>query len=132
MSNLSFSLSVFIPFGELSAIFIKFKIVICKLCQFGRVQSLLFGKGLKVTRKGTPRDEQFLLYRQCFHPVWRTICYFNQINPFPKQALVFTGLQYKSFENNVGIGEIARNEQFLLFLQSFQPFLRTFCHFDKT
>ena len=33
----------------------------------------------------------------------------------PKQALVFTCLQYKSFENTVGKGEIARNEQFLLF-----------------
>ena len=35
--------------------------------------------------------------------------------PFPKQALVFTCLQYKSFENTVGKGEIARYEQFLLF-----------------
>ena len=34
---------------------------------------------------------------------------------FPKQALVFTCLQYKSFENTVGKGEIARKEQFLLF-----------------
>ena len=36
-SNFSFSHSVFYPFGELSAIFIKFEIVICKLFQFGRV-----------------------------------------------------------------------------------------------
>ena len=41
--------------------------------------------------------------------------------PFPKQALVFTCLQYKSFENPVGKGEIARNEQFLLFPQCFLP-----------
>ena len=34
---------------------------------------------------------------------------------FPKQALVFTYLQYKTFEKTVGKGEIARNEQFLLF-----------------
>ena len=34
---------------------------------------------------------------------------------FPKQALVFTCLQYKTFEKTVGNGEIARNEQFLLF-----------------
>ena len=34
--------------------------------------------------------------------------------PFPKQALVFTCLQYKSFENTVGKGEIALNEQLLL------------------
>ena len=50
--------------------------------------------------------------------------------PFPKQALVFTCLQYKSFENTVEKGEIAWNKQFLLFLQCFLPVWRTFCHFD--
>ena len=35
----------------------------------------------------------------------------------------------KVFENTVGKGEIARNEQFLLFPQCFLPFWRTFCHF---
>ena len=37
MSNFSFFHSVFYPFGELSAIFIKFEIIVCKLLQFGRV-----------------------------------------------------------------------------------------------
>ena len=37
MSRFSFSHSVFYLFGELSAIFIKFEIVVCKLFQFGRV-----------------------------------------------------------------------------------------------
>ena len=36
-SNLSFSHSVFYLVGELSATFIEFEIVVCKLCQFGRV-----------------------------------------------------------------------------------------------
>ena len=36
-SNFSFSHSVFYPSGELSAIFVKFKIVVCKFFQFGRV-----------------------------------------------------------------------------------------------
>ena len=45
-SNFSFSHSVFYLFGELSAIFNKLEIVVCKLFQFGRVQNLLFGKGL--------------------------------------------------------------------------------------
>ena len=36
----------FYLFGELPAIFIKFEIVVCKLFEFGRVQNLLFGKGL--------------------------------------------------------------------------------------
>ena len=53
----------------------------------------------------------------------------EKVNPFPKQALVFMCLQYKSFENTAGKGEIARNEQFLLFsvfsiiLENFLPFL---------
>ena len=46
----------------------------------------------------------------------------SQTSPF------FTCLQYKSFENIVGKGEIARNEQFLLFSQCFLPVWRTFCH----
>ena len=45
-SNFSFSHSVFYPFEELYAIFIKIEIVVCKLCQFGRVQNLPFGNGL--------------------------------------------------------------------------------------
>ena len=36
MSNFSFSHCVFYPFGKVSAIFIKFKIIVCKLFQFGR------------------------------------------------------------------------------------------------
>ena len=36
-SNFSFSRSVFYPFGELAAIVIQFKIVVCKLFLFGRV-----------------------------------------------------------------------------------------------
>ena len=36
-SNFSFSHSVFYPFWELFAIFIKFEIIVCKLFQFGRV-----------------------------------------------------------------------------------------------
>ena len=49
--------------------------------------------------------------------------------PFPKQALVFTCLQYKSFENTVGKGEIARNEQFLLFPHVFSTHLKKFLPF---
>ena len=37
LSNFSFSHSVFYPFGKLSAIFIKSKIIICKLFQFDKV-----------------------------------------------------------------------------------------------
>ena len=43
--------------------------------------------------------------------------------PFPEQAL--------AFENTVGKGEIARNEQFLLFPQCFLPFLDNFPPFQS-
>ena len=45
-SNFSFSHSVFYPFEEISAIFLKFKIVVCKLCEFGRVLNLSSGSEL--------------------------------------------------------------------------------------
>ena len=48
---------------------------------------------------------------------------------FRKKALFFTCLQYTSFENTVGKGEIARNEQFLLFPQCFLPLWRALSHF---
>ena len=43
--------SVFYPFGQLSAIFIKFKIVVCKRFEFGRLKILTFGKGLRVIER---------------------------------------------------------------------------------
>ena len=44
----------------------------------------------------------------------------------------FYGLKYKSSENTVGKGEIARNEQFLLFPQCFLSFWRFSPIFIKT
>ena len=41
------------------------------------------------------------------------------LNQIPKRAFVSTCLLYMPFENTVGKGEIARNEQFLLFPQCF-------------
>ena len=41
-------------------------------------------------------------------------------------------LQYKSFENTAGKGEIACNEQFLLFPQCFLPFWKTCCYFHQS
>ena len=45
-SNFSFTHSVFYPFRELSGIFIKFKIVVCRPFQFGPVSNLSSGNGL--------------------------------------------------------------------------------------
>ena len=66
-----------------------------------------------------------------FVSIWTSLkfCHLVMGLPFPKQALVFMCLQYKSFENKVGNREIAHNEQFLLFPQCFLPVWRTFCHF---
>ena len=36
----------------------------------------------------------------------------RQLNPSRKKVFVFTCVQYTSFENTVGKGEIARHEQF--------------------
>ena len=52
------------------------------------------------------------------------------LNPFPNKP-GFTCLQYMFFENNVGKGEIARNEQFFLFPHCFLPVRRTLCHFHQ-
>ena len=49
-SNFSFSYSVFYLFGELSAIFVKFETVVCKLCLFGRVKFVVW-EWVKIARK---------------------------------------------------------------------------------
>ena len=49
-------------------------------------------------------------------------CVDKKTTTFPKQALLFTCLQYKSLENCVGKGKIDHNKQFLFFPQCFQPF----------
>ena len=87
--------------------------------------------------------------RECLIPVTsifscsRNVCIFFSLNAkvwkkggcygklFPKKALLFTCLQYMSFENTAGKGEIARNEQFLLFPQCFLSIWRTFRHFQQ-
>ena len=43
----------------------------------------------------------------------------------------FTSLQYKPFDNNVGKGEIAHDEQFLRFPQCFLPFCITYRYFHR-
>ena len=53
------------------------------------------------------------------------------INPFPKQALVFTFRQYKALENTVGKEETSRNNEFLLFAHCFLPTERTFQDFHQ-
>ena len=58
------------------------------------------------------------------------ICRLGKNQPFPKQTLLFTCLQYKFFENTMEKGEIPRHEQFLLYPQGFPQAWSTFCHFN--
>ena len=49
-SNFSFSVCVFYPFRELSTIFIKFEIVVCKLFEFGSLKFVIWERVDKVLR----------------------------------------------------------------------------------
>ena len=71
-SNFSFSHSIVYLFGELSAIFNKPEIVVCKLFQFGRVQNLSFGKGLRVLNS---RDFVIELMHILCEIIDRLVCY---------------------------------------------------------
>ena len=66
--NFSFSHSVFYPSVELSAIYIKSKIVVCKLFHFGRTEKLKYvlGRVENIMEKGY---QQFLLFSQFFQNV---------------------------------------------------------------
>ena len=58
--------------------------------------------------------------------LWQLLLLFQDIppsfNPFPHNDTFWRPLGNLPFENNVGKGEIARNEQFLVFPQCFLPF----------
>ena len=54
-------------------------------------------------------------------PPAKRVSFFKSFSPFPKQALVFTCLEYKSFEN----------EQFLLFSTVFSTRLEIFLPFSS-
>ena len=56
---------------------------------------------------------------------------YSHLNPSPNKLCFFMCLQSKSFENTVGKGGIAHNEQFLLFSQYFLPVKKTFRDFQQ-
>ena len=70
------------------------------------------------------------LKSQSTHTAYECMCFI----PFPKQALVYTCLLYKSLKKlkkNCGKRRNDRNEQFLLCPQCFLSIWRTFCHFHQ-
>ena len=105
---------------------------------------ILFGMIRKHCGKGENAGYQhFLDFPQCFQKasfsrslksrdcVVKSKQLFLLFQPFPKQALVFTWLLINYFENTVGKGEIAHNEQFHLFPQCFLLFWITPAIFIK-
>ena len=62
--------------------------------------------------QNTERTKKFIEWLLFFFPSS------THLNPFPNNPW-FLRVQYRSFENTVGKGEIAHNEQFLLFPQCF-------------
>ena len=96
------------------------------------------GKGLTSISKHRPDLRQNLLFISNTFWTWTIqISIPNTsrtcgcaLNPFPHNDTLLTPLLgNKPFENTVGKGEIARNEQFLLFPQCFLPIWITCCHF---
>ena len=96
MSNVSFSSSVFYQCRELSAIFIKSEIVVCKLFQFGSVKNMSFGKGLR------HEYQQFTLFLSCCQ---KQTSYFAQKPELNK-------LGQDGFENSKARKENAGNQHF--------------------
>ena len=76
-------------------------------------------------------QSKILLSGSGLTPAFCTFGSYCNFNPFPNKPWFFMCLQYKSFENTEGKGEIAHNEQFLLFPQCFLPIWRTFCYFHQ-
>ena len=100
---------------------------------------LLFGKGLNnvdLTLSQTSLDF-YVSAVQAFHKEQFSPFVFYQFEKLPfnlthsHTMTPFDPSGNKPFENTVGKGEIARNEQFLLFPQCFLPVWITFFHFRQ-
>ena len=113
-SNFSFSHGIFNHFRELSAIYIKFNIVVCKLFQFGRVQNLSSGKGLNFYLSSWTWNNTGAKY---LNPSKMTNFVLSKTERVQKNLYIHVhGEKFsKGIENSVGKGDIAHNEQFLLF-----------------
>ena len=121
---------------------------------------LVFGRVENIVGKGENAGYQhFLLFPQCFQKLslsgslksqdcvvkvlkgntgteicltlYHTIPSFNDLDPFPNKPWFLRVCSTCLLKNNVGNGEIARNEQFLLFPHCFLPVWRTSCHFHQ-
>ena len=81
MSNFSFFYSVFYLFGEHPAIFIRFKIVVCKLFQFGRVLKFVIWERVKLKICISCLRDTVCIFGQIFMKHAQFICIINSFNP---------------------------------------------------
>ena len=109
---------------------------------------------LKTLRKEEiASNKQFLLFPECFLPIWRTFCHFHQIlncrlqslsvwkslefivweriNPFPHNAAFWRPWETSLLKTLWEKDKFACNEQFLLFPQCFLPVRITLFHFSE-
>ena len=109
----------------------------CEISWNGRFK-FLYSQNLILSFTLAPATMQLLLVfrSECrVRSACTSIC--RSINEIPCHLILsqtspgFTCLLYKSFENIAGKKEIARDEQFLLFLQCFLPIQIDFCHFHQ-
>ena len=122
MSNFSFSYDVFYSFGEPSAIFIKFKIVVCQCFEIGKVKSVVLervklifpipalSRYLKIKYEITSLTNNKIL-----DVIKLKALADDKINVAQTMISVFDRV-----ENIVLKGEIAGYQHFLLFQKCFQ------------
>ena len=72
----------------------------------------------------------FIFPNKMFYPL-ETILLLQSRLTHSHKMTPFDAPEKQAFENTVGKGEIARNEQFFLFPQCFLPVWITFCHFRQ-
>ena len=142
MSNVCISHKVFYLFQELSAIFIQFEIVICKLFEVGIIYNLLFGKWLNKKKDiafifslTALRVNSKVLSKPChlhrlYHHAKTIISLFlnnksmsSKLKKFADNNFKFdgNGIKFSNSEENTVGKEIARFKQFLLFPQFLAP-----------
>ena len=139
MTNFTFFHYVFYSICILKSIKSHILLVICSFFKFGTVSKWCIREWVKVqfysekevhilamtncccmTMELEPKTQAVLALSVTDYQATGKVINLHLISySFPKQALVFTCLQYKSFENTQGKGEIAHNKKFLFFPQCF-------------
>ena len=98
-SNFSFSHSVFYPFGELPAIFIKFRIVDGKLFQFGKVKK----KNCRKLKAYMSRMLWFYMSVYCLANIRTKIGQKGTLNSLPNNKTVYQSKLKGFADDNINV-----------------------------